>query len=387
MLIDRIVKFFTSLRLTVVCLCLAIVLIFFGTLAQVNEGLYEAQHRWFRSFFIWWTPAGGGFKIPFLPGGYLVGTVLLTNLIAAHIKRFQLTWKKLGIHLAHTGIILLLVGQLATDLLSRETTMSFAERETRNYSESLNVTELVFITDAGSGDTVISLPQPLLARRGEISSTALPFTVRVRDFYANAFVRQRAPMVDKSAPPATEGFGPKTTLLPQAETKETDKRNTPAVIIELTTPQGSLGSWVGSPDLPEQEVTIAGKAWRLALRFERVYYPFSVQLLKTTHEVYRGTDIPKNFQSRIRIENPARHESREVDIYMNNPLRYEGLTFYQYQMGREQLDAGRGTSVLQVVRNPGWVTPYIGCGLVGGGLVIQFLMHLVGFIRKRRTAK
>ena len=70
-------KIFTSLRLTVVCLAVGILLVFFGTLAQVNEGLYNAQHRWFRSFFVWWSPAGANWKIPMFPGGYLVGTVLL----------------------------------------------------------------------------------------------------------------------------------------------------------------------------------------------------------------------------------------------------------------------------------------------------------------------
>ena len=59
-MLDRIIKFFTSLRLTVVCLAFAVLLVFFGTLAQVNEGLYDAQNRWFRSIFVWWGPAGAG---------------------------------------------------------------------------------------------------------------------------------------------------------------------------------------------------------------------------------------------------------------------------------------------------------------------------------------
>ncbi|HEY0456064.1 MAG TPA: ResB protein required for cytochrome C biosynthesis, partial [Verrucomicrobiae bacterium] len=59
--------------------------------------------------------------------------------------------------------------------------------------------------------------------------------------------------------------------------------------------------------------------------------------------------------------------------------------FYQYQMGRDELDSNRGSSTLQVVRNPGWLTPYAGCMMVGGGMVIQFLMHLIGFITKRRA--
>ena len=56
-----------------------------------------------------------------------------------------------------------------------------------------------------------------------------------------------------------------------------------------------------------------------------------MKLLKTTHEVYAGTDIPKDFRSRLLIDNPAKGEQRETEIFMNAPLRYEGLTFFQYQ--------------------------------------------------------
>jgi hypothetical protein len=389
MIINQAVKFISSLRLTVTCLLLAILIVFFGTIAQVNEGLYLAQQRWFHSFFIWFGPAGGSWKLPLMPGGYLVGTVLLVNLIAAHIQRFRFTWTKLGIHVTHGGLILLLVGQLATDMLSRESTMSFSEGETRDFIVSPSVAELAFIAPAASGDKdiVVSVPQSLLKVGGEISHPQLPFKIRVQKTFVNAVVRQRAPMMDKDAPPATAGFGPKVTLIPQPETKKMDERNTPAAILELSTTGGAaLGTWVVSPGLAEQPVPAGDQVWRMTLRYERTPLPFSVKLLQTKHEVYRGTDIPKNFQSRVRIENAQTRESREVDIYMNNPLRYGGLTFYQYQMGRDEADNNRGNSVLQVVRNPSWLTPYVGCGLVAGGLVIQFMMHLIGFIKKRRTA-
>ena len=117
----------------------------------------------------------------------------------------------------------------------------------------------------------------------------------------------------------------------------------------------------------------------------REYKPFALTLLKTTHETYPGTDIPKNFQSRVRLRHADTGEDREVDIYMNAPLRHGGYTFFQYQMGKEQLtDGGRGTSALQVVRNPSWVTPYVGCILVGVGLLVQFLLHLTKFIARRK---
>src|SRR5690606_37236743 len=46
------VRFFTSLRLTVVLLALSIVLVFWATLAQTELGIWEVQERFFRSFFV-----------------------------------------------------------------------------------------------------------------------------------------------------------------------------------------------------------------------------------------------------------------------------------------------------------------------------------------------
>ena len=115
----KIVEFFTSLKLTVVLLAFAIVIVFIGTLAQADEGLYGAQAHYFKQ----WIVIGAhlfGHKIPLLlPGGYLIGTLLLVNLVTTHIYRFEFRMKKTGIQMAHAGIIVLLVGQLSTDLLSR----------------------------------------------------------------------------------------------------------------------------------------------------------------------------------------------------------------------------------------------------------------------------
>jgi cytochrome c biogenesis protein ResB len=111
-------------------------------------------------------------------------------------------------------------------------------------------------------------------------------------------------------------------------------------------------------------------------------------LLKATHTVYPGTDIPKDFRSLVRLDNAATGEKREVEISMNHPLRYGGYTYYQYQMGAGESAQMAGVtpfSVLQVVRNPSWLTPYIGCAMVGLGMVIQFMYHLIGFVSKRKT--
>jgi hypothetical protein len=63
---------------------------------------------------------------------------------------------------------------------------------------------------------------------------------------------------------------------------------------------------------------------------------------------------------------------------MNNPLRYHGTTYFQ-----ASFEPGDKVSILQVVRNPASLAPYIACSLVALGLVVQFLMHLFNFARKR----
>jgi hypothetical protein len=424
MLIKKIVEFFSSLRLTVVLLAFAIVLVFVGTLAQVDEGLYAAQSHYFRQ----WLVLGAhllGRKIPIiLPGGYLIGMLLLVNLASAHIYRFQLTRKKIGIQLAHAGVILLLIGQLATDMLAREMQMHFDEGQTRAYSESATDHELVFVSD----DEVYAVPASMLKTGAEVAisrPSRFPkffppqwlFTVHVKSFWKNSNQSFRAPMMQNAPPLATNGLALSFDFRQLPDVKSTDERNVPTAIIELAGPTGSLGDWVvsdwaGDDSLVEavrndyanqmgaamaqkiiaelvqpQSVEISGKKFTLVMRPTRFYQPFSLTLLKATHTTYPGTDIPKDFRSRVRIENAASGEKREVEISMNHPLRYGGLTFYQYQMDAGQVaqQAGRTpSSVLQVVRNPGWLTPYIGCAMVGAGLLIQFLMHLTDFVSRRR---
>jgi hypothetical protein len=193
--------------------------------------------------------------------------------------------------------------------------------------------------------------------------------------------------LDKLPAAAAQGAGQRMLLVPKPPAHGMDDRNFPYARIEILEKGKSLGVWMLSPWIVPQEIQAGGQTFRIALRSERYGQPFSLTLLKTTHEVYPGTQIPKNFQSHILLENKEKGEKREVDISMNNPLRYGGLTFYQHQMGRTEVSGGKGNSQLQVVRNPSWITPYLGCAIVSLGMLWQFLYHLVGFITKPRPAK
>jgi hypothetical protein len=373
-------NFFTSLRLTVVCLGLATILVFVGTLAQVDQGLYQAQARYFRSFFVYWSPAGAGWKVPVFPGGYLLGTVLVVNLVASYIRRYTLSRRNFGLLLIHVGLVLLLIGQLLTDLLSVESALRLELGETRSYSEDFFASELAVAdtTDAGH-DKLIAIPASWLVPGVTRALPGTPLSLRTQRYWPNAELPDR-PVPGSEPSEATQGFGKDRPVLGRPPSVKMDERSVPAATVEVSAGATVLGSWLVSGLLVPQELRHDGRTYQLALRPKRHYTPYSLTLLDLRHDIYRGTDIPRNFSSRVRIRNPRSGEDREVLIYMNNPLRYEGLTYYQYQM------AAQGpvkASTLQVVRNPGWLTPYFSCVLVGVGLLVQFLSHLLAFLKGR----
>lgn len=380
MLLDRIVDFFTSLKLTVVCLVFGMLLVFFGTLAQVDIGLYKAQAEFFRSFIVFWGPKDGSWRIPVMPGGYLIGGLLVVNLLSAHYKRFGFRKDKLGLIITHFGLILLLIGQLATDLLSRESNLHFRLNETKNFSEADRSWELAVIDITNPQDNrVVAIPEAALAGKRPVQSAALPFTLTAKEYLQNATLSENAqPGFQK--PAATEGTGPRIWYRRDAPTTKMDSRDMPAATLEMRQAGtgAPLGTWFVSGNLNPQTFGFSNRTYELGMRLSRYYQPFGLELLKFDHDVYPGTEIPKNFASRVKIHNPGSGETREVTIRMNEPLRYGGLTFYQ-----SSFDADNQGSILQVVRNPSWLTPYVGCLLVGAGLTLQFLMHLIPFLKRR----
>ncbi len=379
--------FFVSLKLTVVLLVLSLVLVFVATLDQVNLGIWAVQEKYFRSFFVLWEVKG--IPVPVFPGGYLLGGFLLVNLISAHVYRFSLTWRKAGIQMTHAGLILLLLGELFTGLLQEDFSMRLEQGAPRSYSESFRENELVVIdhTDPKT-DEVVAIPETLLRPGSSLQHPRLPFRLVVKNYYPNSALQMKSG-APPGSPQATQGIGTTVTAVPQALTYKQDERNIPAAWIEVSGDSGPIGTWLvttiaGTPNSapvlrPAQTFQHAGRSYVIAMRFTRSYKPFTLTLLKFSHDKYSGTEIPKNFSSRIRLETPAAKEDREVLVYMNNPLRYDGFTFYQasFEPGNDKV------TVLQVVRNPSWLIPYIACTIMTLGLAWQFWIHLAAFIAKR----
>jgi len=386
-------KFFTalaSLRLTVILIVLAMLLVYVGTWAQIDAGSWQVQKKYFHSF-VTWVPLGvlvprqyhlpGGF--PML-GGYTIGALMLVNLLAAHLIRFKLRANRVGIILIHLGVILLLLGEGLTSALAVESQMVIDEASYTNYSQDIRESELA-ITDPSSAstDSVVVIPDQKLKKGGTISlaDQHLPFDVKVEAYYPNS-VRMRRPPAD--APRATNGEGIHYAVAERGPFSgagtEAGRVDAPSGFITLIARDGTrLGTWLVSLYLDQpQELEAGGKTYQIELRYKRLYKPYTMHLIHFAHDRYTGTDVPKNYSSRVRLVDPANHFDREILIWMNHPLRYRGETFYQADFRNNDQ-----TTVLQVVRNPGWLMPYVACIIGALGLMVHFGIKLSVFIRRK----
>lgn len=389
---NPVVRFFSSLQLTVVLLACSLVLVFFGTLAQVQYGINLSQKIYFQGIVaVWKYPETwyfgdylGWLGLP-IPGGYLIGPLLVINLLCAHLRFFRPTWKNIGLMPVHGGILLLLIGQGITDLMQREFFMWLDEGATSSYAQSFVEDELVLI-DKSDPDTdkVVSIPAQLFKKKKSFQHPALPFKIEVKAFYPNATIHQTQDALPLNVPKADRGLGASMNLLaqPQPLTVEDDTRNLSTAIVEITTTEGSLGSWLVCTAFEEQfanqKFEVEGKPFEIAMRLKRHYFPFSVHLKNFTHDRYPGSNIPKNFASLVEVYNHETGETRETLIYMNHPLRYAGFTFFQASFAKQDT-----ASMFQIVTNPGWLIPYIAWALVTLGLTYQFTVALVLFLKRR----
>jgi hypothetical protein len=351
------------------------VLVVACTLAQVHLGTFGAVKVYMRSWLVWWDVPGTVLSVPVFPGGALAGSVLAVNLLAAQVRRLELSWKKSGLWIVHAGLILLVIGEFVTGMFQRDNRLAFENGETTNYVFSPRDVELAVIdTTDPALDEVYSIPGSLLARQAEVPVPGTPVTVRVKRFYENSRLFK---LPEGEAPAATSGVGAQVMVRAIPPETNDDNPNTSSAVVEPIAGGKSYGTWLVSSGLgAPQSFVHEGRTYQLAMRERREYLPFALTLKKFSHDVYPGTDIPKNFSSLVHLSNPRTREERDVLIYMNQPLRYAGKAFYQASFGKNDT-----LSILQVVENPGWLLPYISCVLVTVGLLVHFGVSLSRWVR------
>ena len=391
---SKLFKALSSMRLSVVLLAFSLILVFFGTLDQVHFGIYETQRRYFQSILAFWQypmewPGSSFLRwlvLP-IPGGYLLGPLFMLNLVFAHFRYFKLRVRNVGIVMIHGGLAFLLIGQLFTDIGQEEYQMWIDEGDSSSFAESFFDNEVVIIDrSSGEVDKVWSIPTALLKNGATFKHPEKPITLRIQRFFRNARIMQLQDGQNAGLLQTSQGIGSRMRLgiFESAPVFSQNERNVTTAVVEVIQEGQSLGTWLisnvfNNGGLPNQSFDTADGSFEISLRFKRKYFPFTMHLKDFTHDKYPGTEIPRNFSSLVHVDNHESGEQRESLIYMNHPLRYGGFTFYQASFGNNDT-----SSMLQVVRNPGWLIPYISCLIISFGMLYQFGWTLVKFAGRMR---
>ncbi|MFM9058174.1 MAG: cytochrome c biogenesis protein CcsA [Planctomycetaceae bacterium] len=299
--------------------------------------------------------------------------------------------------LIHLAVGLLMLGQFAFGDRQIEERMALVEGQTTNVAFRTDETELAVIDTSGAEDRVTAISGRLLAARvgGEpIAVDGLPFSITVVDSMPNSTLVRVGPVAPN---PATTGLGTQwlATVRPP-EGGATSKSNIASAYVRLTE-KGSgrdLGTRLVSQFLNDQAQVFAGAAtdecdtvevdgrpWRLQLRWRREHKPFTLTLDDVRRLDYAASDTPRDYSSYVTFTDTATGAKQERRIWMNNPVRYRGETFYQSNYSTVDLGGGRTGEMtgLQVVENAGWLIPYVACVLAFWGMLAHFGATFVRF--------
>jgi hypothetical protein len=375
--------FLASYKLSSALFLLLLLLTYLGTMQQVEHGLYQSQQKYFESMFlVHW--AFDTVPIP-LPGGYLAMIVLFINLLWGVVARFRFRWSQVGILVAHTGIMVLLVGSLVSYWYSVSGHMALYENQRSSEFESSYEWEIGVGEAAASGPvTEYVLHQEDFdtlsgGRSRTFTFSGLPFDLKLEGYAPNA-----APMGGGAADPHAAP-GKQFVSLPLDREQE---RNLALIYASILDKQSGAGQstpvWAGS--VSPTTVEFGGKRWNLTLRKRLWQLPFSIRLDKFTRVLHPRTNTPREFSSLVTKTEDG--SSQQVKITMNEPLRHLGYTFYQSSWG----SSGGGQnerlySVFSVVKNPADQAPLYSCVITTIGLIVHFVQKLVAYLRKEKAKR
>src|SRR6185369_2940006 len=310
------VKLAGSFDVAVICLLLLMVLTFWGTLYQVEYGLYAAQQRMFRTWFFTFL----GF-LPF-PGAKLVLWVAFINLALAGLFKHTYHWRKLGLLFIHYGLLLLLVSAGFTYHFAQESSLTLAEGEASNVSDDYHEWEIALWRQTANGDTLTKDGEALPLRSAKPGET-----ISFNSFPAAFYLEEEFPNCKAMTGPQKPGFLPNgfdiNELIGIDEASDPAENN-PGVILAFTgKPEGKLIVYGGAPTATPIEVD--GKPAFISVRRIKHALPITMQLIDFRKSEHPGTDKARSFESDVAIGHGG--VFKKVNISMNKPYREAGFTF------------------------------------------------------------
>lgn len=373
--IKRILNIFSSLEFSLACFTALFIIVLVGTFAQINHGIFYVQKVYFNSFFVY--QKFNNINFPIFPGGALIGSLLILNLSLSTIFKIKWSLKKIGILTIHLGLILLLLGGGVTSCISTESQIYLEEGKSTFFSEDLNLNELVII-DASNRrfDKLIAVDFKELEKKDEFIHKSIPFKIIVHKTFKNSQINLKKTNVNSIA---TKGLGKSLSVKPLEIFTKDDLKNNPSILLSFD--NNYKETYLFSLDINgTQKVVIDNKTYYVQLQPKRYYFPFLITLKKFEDKYYQGTTKAKSYLSEIKVTDFKTNQTQNTKVYMNHPFRKDLYTFYQASFGEDT-----PSSVFQVVFNPSWLLPYISSIVITLGLLIHFFIHLIAFLKKRKS--
>lgn len=382
---------FASYALACVLFVFLLLLVFLGTLDQVDNGLYHATQRYFDSMFVIHY-AFDTIPVP-LPGVYLLLVILAANVICGGLIRIKKDRRRGGILIIHLGILVLLFGGFIQRVLATDGHITLYPEEQSSVYESYFLSEIgIAEANLGGATTEFLIPDSAITSMGAsdtrtFTNADLPFDIELSHYMANCTPAPASAAASDA--PTVDGIALQS--LPRVQQAE---QNLSGVYATIKPKDGSpeqtgillcRSRWSG---LEPWAFTLGDKTWVVDLRKKTYPAPFTLRLDKFNMELHPGTSMAANYESEVtRIEDG---EETAVNIRMNEPLRYHGYTVFQTSWGPEGGKPGdRLFSSFAVVKNPADQWPLYACIIIAIGLAIHFLMKLSGYVRAetRRAAQ
>lgn len=364
-----IIKYLSHVDLFMLCLFCLIILVFVGTIAQKSIGLYYSQVKYFSSWITFLGP------IPF-PGAR---TILVTMFISLISMMFTHKWtkKKVGIFITHCGAILLFIGCGLTGFLSTEGSMMIPEGETSNFVADYHNLEIAVIKNLTSEkQRVYAFQNGWLKSNESLSHDEFPFKIKVIEYFENCDIVQRKSQASKSL----KGFAKRFQFLPKMIAPEYEQ-NRQAIIIEISDSDADGIYYLFEGMQIKQTLLAKAQNYEIEFRRQRRYLPFQITLEDFQKSTHPGTSMARSYKSIVELQDKD-WKQRSV-VQMNEPLRYQGHTFYQASF---IVESDKETTVLAVVDNYGRLFPYISSIIMCIGLFIHLLLLIPGLFSFKKKA-
>lgn len=361
-------KQISSLKLTVFCLLFLIIIVLWGTVYQVDKGLYQAQERFFYS----WYFLAFGF-IP-LPGAVLVSFILTVNLIASIFYRIGFKLYNIGNLITHIGLIILFVGSGITLFFAVESSLVLKEGEAKNISSARNLWELAFWEETDGNRRVYAFDTDSIKPKKIFKLNS--FELKIEEYFKNC-----SPLFKKSNERGIALNSSGITALRELP-KHLLGNNLAGLVFNLKSGEDYYKILLFGADRFPTKVRLKNKIYNFLLRKKTYLLPITVRLKDFIMKKYPNSNIVKSYESIVRISNDKGME-RDVKISMNKPLRYENYTFFQssYSINPD----GTEYSIFSVVKNSGRLLPYFSSLIIFLGLIIHFIIMFYRRRKKKQT--